>query len=75
MATPAPVEYYRDFYGCTAVLRHLDDGLWYLTVTNPYGIHICRRRPFMTHKGARIALGKMSDGTMKLVPQKEGDRQ
>lgn len=72
MSRPAQVEHYRDFYGCTATIRHIGD-LWYLTVSNTYGIHLCKRRPFVSHKGARIALGKMSRGTMKLVKQEGGD--
>ena len=71
MATFSRVEYYKDFYGSTAVLRMLSDGKFYLTVTNQYGIHLCKRRPFLSHKGARIALGKMSDGTMKLIKKED----
>lgn len=71
MTTFSRVEYYRDPYGCTAVLRRLSNGTFYLTVTNPYGIHLCKRRPFLSHKGARIALGKMSDGMMQLVKKED----
>lgn len=75
MARFAPVEHYRDFYGCTATLRLGADGLWWLTVKDAHGKQIRTRDAFVSHKGARIALGKLSDGTMKLVHQKGGGRQ
>ena len=73
MATSAPVEYYRDAYGCTASLRY-GSGLWCLTVADAHGNRIRTRNAFASHRGARIALGKMSGGTMQLVSRKGGDR-
>lgn len=67
MAIPAPVEYYRDIYGCTASIRHGANGLWYLNVADAHGNRIRSRDAFVSHKCARIALGKLSGGTMQLV--------
>ena len=75
MARFAPVEHYSNFYGCTATLRLGDDGLWRLTVKDANRKPIRTRDAFVSHKGARIALGKLSDGTMKLVHQKGGVHQ
>ena len=67
MANFAQVEHYRDAYGCTATIRRKSDGLWHMNVFTPHGIQIRCNSPYLSHKGARIALGKMSDGTMKLI--------
>lgn len=75
MARFAPVEHYSDFYGSTATLRLGSDGLWQLTVKDANGKLVRTRDAFVSHKGARIALGKLSDGTMKLVHQKGGGHQ
>jgi len=71
MAIPARIEYYRDVYGCTATIRHKPDGLWHMIVCTPHGIQIRCNSPYRSHKAARIALGKMSDGTMKLVKKED----
>ena len=73
MSRPAQVEHYRDSYGCTASIRHVNNGLWYLTAADAHGNRIRTRDAFVSHKGARIALGKLSGGSMQLVRQEGGD--
>lgn len=68
MARFATIEHYRDDHGNAAIIRHDADGLWYLSVTDLHGALIRTRDAFVSHKGARIALGKLSGGTMRLVP-------
>ena len=68
MARFATIEHYRDDHSNAAILRHDADGLWRLTVKDAHGKPLRTRDAFVSHKGARIALGKLSDGTMKLVP-------
>jgi len=67
MASFAGTEYYRDAYGCTASLRLRRDGMWNMTVRNAHGNPVKCNSPYLSHKAARIALGKMSDGTMRLI--------
>ena len=57
-------EYYRDPYGCTASIRHRQDGQWQLRVCTPHGAPIHNKK-YPTYRGARIALGKMSEGMME----------
>jgi hypothetical protein len=56
-------EFYCDPCGCTAsILRH-PDGRSLLSVRSPQGVLI-HGKTYTTYRGARIALGKISDGTM-----------
>ena len=56
-------EYYRDIYGCTAsIYRRPDDPVVNLTVCDGHGNIVINWRPYRTYAGAKIALGKMSDG-------------
>lgn len=57
-------EYYRDPYGCTASIRHRSDGKWQLRVCIPTGKPI-HSKSYTTRLGARIALGRLSEGMMK----------
>ena len=52
--------YYRGIYGCSASIKIGRESAL-LTVRNPYGEMIHRKR-YKTSHGARIAMGKMSDG-------------
>lgn len=55
-------KYFRDFYGCTASI--LSGKQWdsiALHVRDPYGKLIYTKH-YTTERGARIALGKLSDG-------------
>lgn len=53
--------YYRDAYGCTASLRTRKDGSAVLKVSDGHGKRFWNVT-YMTERGARIALGKLSDG-------------
>lgn len=53
--------YYRDFYGCTASIKQGIRTSALLTVRTSSGQLICCKK-YKTYKGARIALGKLSDG-------------
>ncbi len=60
-------EEYKDFYGCTATIEHKEDFIgtyngtvFLLTIRTSKG-EIIHRRKYKTHKGARIAMGKMGD--------------
>ena len=56
-------EFYRDCYGCTAsIYRRSFDTVVNLTVCDGHGNIIIKWRPYRTYRGAKIALGKMSDG-------------
>ena len=57
-------EYYHDPYGCTASIRQGRDGLWLLRVCDAYGAPFHRGK-YSTRRGARIALGRMSEGMME----------
>lgn len=53
--------FFRDLYGCTADLCTFYDGhTTRLTVRDPYGT-IVKRKTYSTWRGAKIAMGKMSD--------------
>lgn len=53
-------EFYRDFYGCTASVKHGKEGAL-LTVRTPSG-RLVKKQSYRTRKGAMIALGRVSDG-------------
>lgn len=56
-------EFYRDVYGCTAsIYRRPDYPVVNLTVCDGHGNTIIRWRQYRTYRGAKIALGRMSDG-------------
>lgn len=54
------VSYWKDFYGCTASIRHNDNGAK-LTIRTPSG-QLIKQKTYKTRQGAMIALGKSSDG-------------
>lgn len=65
------IEYYRDPYGCTASIRNIPmTGTYLLRVCTAQGdlFHI---KGYDTRHGARVALGRMSDGMMKLTKKEE----
>lgn len=61
---------FTDFYGCEANLTEYDDGTVRCIVYNNRGI-IFHDKFYKTFRGAKIAIGKMSDGTMELITRKE----
>ena len=63
-------EYFRDPYGCTAsILRH-PSGKSLLSVRIPQG-DLVHSKTYSTYRGARVALGKLSDGMMELTKREE----
>ena len=54
------ISYWRDFYGCTASIKHNDNGAK-LTIRTPSG-ELIKQKTYKTHRGAMIAMGKSSDG-------------
>lgn len=55
------MELYRDAYGCVACLRtSTRTGSCRLTVRSPQG-KLIHAKDYGTHRGARIAMGRMSD--------------
>ena len=55
------LELFRDFYGCHASIRNTAGGAARLVVRNPSG-KIIKTGNYTSRKGARIAMGRMSDG-------------
>ena len=53
-------EFYKDFYGCTASVKHNNNGAK-LTIRTPSG-ELIKEQSYNTRKGAMIALGRASDG-------------
>ena len=59
---------YRDFYGCHAYIkpeRHAY-GKPYYTLSVWYGTKCIHRQNYNTFKGARIALGRITDGVYEV---------
>ena len=57
-------EFYRDPYGCTAsILRNPDGRRFLLSVRTPQGVLIYGKT-YTTYRGAKIALGRISNGMM-----------
>ena len=60
--------YYRDPYGCTASIREEFKPYheYLLRVCDGYG-NLIHKKTYSTERGARIALGRLSDGMMERV--------
>ena len=63
-------EYYRDFYGCHASIKS-SAGRYRLKVVTPNGTIVFHNKLYDTYRGARIALGRICEGTQKLVGKEE----
>ena len=59
-------EYFRDPYGCTASIKGPTGGRWTLRLCLPDG-SCFHAKTYSTYRGARIALGKKSEGMMESV--------
>ena len=59
------IERYKDFYGCTAVIRPVPEGFRLVSRT-PNG-RIIRDQPFKTHRGAVRAMQNDADGGMERI--------
>lgn len=60
-------EIYHDFYGYWAYLRNLSGGAARLAVYNPSG-RPCHVKNYKTRRGARIAMGLLSDSWEQWEP-------
>lgn len=58
------MEIYHDFYGCVAVLRVAKSGAARLTVRTAGG-KLIHAKNYTTRRGARIAMGRMSESWTK----------
>lgn len=52
---------YKDFYGCRATILVLFNGMALLKIKTPQG-HTVIEKAYNTERGARIAMGKCTDG-------------
>lgn len=52
--------YFKDFYGCSACISRKRNGKYNLKVSAP--IKRIWDKDYATYSGARIAMGKLSDG-------------
>lgn len=63
-------EFFADFYGFTYSLLHNTDGKTLLTARFPNG-SLYLSKVYSTERGARIALGRISEGTARPTGKKE----
>lgn len=59
-------EIFRDFYGCVASIVTLDDGSVKLTIRGQHDVQF-HEKEYSTYRGAKIAMGRLSDGWYKVV--------
>lgn len=64
------IEHFEDFYGCTYSLRPNAGNSCDLTARVPQG-DIFYAKHYSSYLGARIALGKISEGTARPTGKKE----
>lgn len=62
--------FYEDFYGCTASIHLRHDGSCLLTMRLPNG-DLYKQKDYASFHNARIALGRMSEGTAHPTGRKE----
>lgn len=62
-------EYFRDPYGCTASIKGSAGRGWTLRLCLPDGSRF-HTKTYSTYRGARIALGRFSEGMMESVSKK-----
>ena len=62
--------YYRDAYGCTASIEPRKNGTAKLIIRDPIG-RVVVTRPYISDKGARIAMGKFGDCWKKTGEEKK----
>lgn len=58
------MEFYRDFYGCTASVRRYNNGSARLTVRSAAG-KLIHAKDYASYRGAKVAMGRLSDGWVK----------
>lgn len=64
------LEVYQDFYGCTYTVLRMPDGSHRLVACTPSGC-LFRTKSYTTRQGCMVALGKLTEGTKRLVSKKE----
>lgn len=62
--------FYEDFYGCTASIAKRPNGMCLLTMRLPGGDLYCQKT-YRNLRGARVALGRMTEGTARPTGSKE----
>ena len=62
--------FYEDFYGCTASIHLRTDGSCLLTMRLPGG-DLYKQKDYASFHNARIALGRMTEGTARPTGRKE----
>lgn len=65
-----PMTMFRDFYGGHACIRTAKSGAARLTVRTPQG-KLIHAKTYKTERGARIAMGRLSDGWYPVSGSKE----
>ena len=63
-------EFYCDFYGCLSSIRS-HAGRYRLRIYTPNGTVVIHNKLYDTYRGAKIALGRICEGTQKLVGKEE----
>ena len=58
-------KFYRDFYGGSASIARTQTGLYRLRIRGASG-NLERNKTYETFRGARIAMGRYSDGWIEL---------
>ena len=65
-------EYFRDPYGCTASIREdVNVRTGYILKIRDANGFMFYHKMYRTHKGAKIALSKLSEGMMELIRKEE----
>lgn len=62
--------FYEDFYGCTASIHLRTDGSCLLTMRLPGG-DLYKQKDYASFHNARIALGRMTEGTARPTGRRE----
>ena len=64
------IETFEDFYGCTYSIRYQPDGTFRMAARTPHG-ELFHMKTYASYRGARIALGRITEGTAELTGRKE----
>lgn len=63
------IERYKDFYGCTASIRPVENG--YRLISKTANGRKIKDKVYKTHRGAVRAMNNDSDSTMEITNKKE----
>lgn len=64
------LEIYEDFYGCTYTVLCMPNNTHRLVACTPGG-KLFHARSYSTRRGCMVALGKLTEGTKRLIDRKE----